>query len=73
MESSVSPKDQIWFLRMCHHISKAVYLNTFDLLNDRGRYGRATSIQKQETQKKYFIALFLILGNGSYRNTELAF
>jgi hypothetical protein len=25
MDSSVSPKDQIWFLRMCHHISNAVY------------------------------------------------
>jgi hypothetical protein len=21
MDSSVSPKDQIWFLRVCHHIS----------------------------------------------------
>jgi len=26
MDSSVSPKDEIWFLRACHHISKAVYL-----------------------------------------------
>jgi len=25
MDSSVSPKDQIWFLRMCHHISNSVY------------------------------------------------
>jgi hypothetical protein len=25
MDSSVSPKDEIWFLRVCHHISKAVY------------------------------------------------
>jgi hypothetical protein len=25
MDSSVSPKDKIWFLRMCHHISNAVY------------------------------------------------
>ena len=24
MDSSVSPKDEIWFLRVCHHISKAV-------------------------------------------------
>ena len=23
--SSVSPKDEIWFLRVCHHISSAVY------------------------------------------------
>jgi hypothetical protein len=25
MDSSVSPKDKIWFLRVCHHISNAVY------------------------------------------------
>ena len=25
MDSSVSPKDEIWFLRMCHHISNAAY------------------------------------------------
>jgi len=26
MDSSVSPKDEMWFLRVCHHISNAVYL-----------------------------------------------
>jgi len=25
MDSSVSPKDEIWFLRVFHHISNAVY------------------------------------------------
>jgi len=25
MDSSVSPKDEIWFLRVCHHISNAAY------------------------------------------------
>ena len=25
MDSSVSPKDEIWFLLLCHHISNAVY------------------------------------------------
>jgi hypothetical protein len=25
MDSSVSPKDEIWFLRVCHHFSNAVY------------------------------------------------
>jgi hypothetical protein len=25
MDSSVSPKDEMWFLRVYHHISKAVY------------------------------------------------
>ena len=28
MDSSVSQKDEIWFLRVCHHISNAVY--TYD-------------------------------------------
>jgi len=25
MDSYVSPKDEIWFLRVCHHISNAVH------------------------------------------------
>ena len=28
MDSSVSAKDEIWFLRVCHHVSNAVYTNT---------------------------------------------
>jgi hypothetical protein len=27
MDSSVSPKDEIWFLRVCHHISNAGYVS----------------------------------------------
>ena len=29
MESPVSPKDEIWFLRVCHHTSNAVYYGFF--------------------------------------------
>jgi hypothetical protein len=29
MDSSVSPKDEIWFLRVCRHIWNAVYLYTW--------------------------------------------
>jgi hypothetical protein len=25
MDSPVSPKDEIWFLRVCHHISTGLY------------------------------------------------
>jgi len=25
MDSSLSAKDEIWFLRVCHHVSKALY------------------------------------------------
>jgi transposase len=28
MDSSVSPKDEIWFLRVCHHISTGLYCVT---------------------------------------------
>ena len=27
MDSSVSAKDGIWFLRVCHHVSNALYLS----------------------------------------------
>jgi hypothetical protein len=30
MDTSVSPKDEICFLRVCHHISKAVYYKPFN-------------------------------------------
>jgi hypothetical protein len=26
MDSSFSPKEEVWFLRVCHHISNAVYI-----------------------------------------------
>jgi hypothetical protein len=29
MDSSISPIDEIWFLRVCHHISNAVYQQLF--------------------------------------------
>jgi len=32
MDSSVSPQDEIWFLRVCHHISNAVYQRGYDAL-----------------------------------------
>ena len=35
MDSSVSPKDEIWFLRVCHHISNAVYYPAFCLVRLR--------------------------------------
>jgi len=32
MDSSVSPKDEIWFLRVCHHISNALYKQLISLI-----------------------------------------
>jgi len=34
MDSSFSPKDEIWFLRVCHHISNAVYTLSATVLTD---------------------------------------
>jgi len=45
MDSSVSSKDETWFLRVCHHISNAVYLPNelrlllcYDIFLDRNVY-----------------------------------
>jgi hypothetical protein len=35
MDSPVSPKDEIWFLRVCHHISNAVNKITVAVLTGR--------------------------------------
>jgi len=52
MDSSVSPKDKIWFLRVCHHISNAVYLSS----NATFQVGlQATCYSKQ----KWFLLCFL--------------
>jgi len=43
MDSSVSPKDEIWFLRVCHHISNAVY--------SRVRWGSSANSKKHHTSR----------------------
>jgi hypothetical protein len=35
MDSSVSPKDEIWFLRVCHHISTGLYFHTRPIIATR--------------------------------------
>jgi len=42
MDSSVSPKYEIWFLRVCHHISNAVYRFRND---DRGQEGEGDPLE----------------------------
>jgi len=34
MDSSASPKDEIWFLPVCHHISNAVHFAQFRSSNN---------------------------------------
>ena len=40
MDSSFSPKDEIWFLRVCHHISNALYPWDTRLGGPQRRFGR---------------------------------
>jgi len=41
MDSSVSPKDEAWFLRVCHHISTGLYF-------DVGRREKAIGKDRRE-------------------------
>jgi len=43
MDSSVSPEDEIWFLRVCHHISTDLYQEYF-LRSKGGRCVELTSL-----------------------------
>jgi len=38
MDSSVSPKDEIWFVSVCHHISDAVYILSTVVVNSVNVY-----------------------------------
>ena len=40
MDSSVSPKEENWFLRVCHHIPNAVYQKENDHLENLDVHGR---------------------------------
>jgi len=53
MDSSVSLRDQIWFLRVCHHVSNVLYICTglysvitffYPLRNSRSRWTRNSKI-----------------------------
>ena len=49
MDSSVSPKDEIWFLCGCHHISNAVYIVLRERERDRERErGREKETEREE-------------------------
>ena len=55
MDSSVSPKDEIWFLRVCHHISNAVYIR----IDDRWQYNTAHALcmLATDTHSEYVILI----------------
>jgi hypothetical protein len=59
MDSSVSPKDEIWFLCVCHHISNAVYPLT--RLNgapeDHNGYLKRRVVFRFHVKKIYFVVV----------------
>jgi hypothetical protein len=59
MDSSVSPKDEIWFLHVCHHISNAIYSCTIHT-----REGSATL-----TEFRWWVSLCFLWGNTSTDRT----
>ena len=55
MDSSVSPKDEIWFLRVCHHISNAVYVESLGELfcmegSQIHHFGESSLLQREIVQ-----------------------
>ena len=53
MDSSVSPKDEIWFLCVCHHISNAAYYKIYVLqpLDSRFHYAAELTWSWKASQK----------------------
>jgi hypothetical protein len=48
MDSSVSGKDEIWFMRVCHHISNTVYL--LHVLEFRARIAKYEQSPRRDIQ-----------------------
>jgi len=52
MNSSVSPKDEIWFLRVCHHISTGLYLNWSLWHTSYGKFYICVSVRRNSSLRK---------------------
>jgi hypothetical protein len=57
MDSSISPKDEIWFLRVCHHISKAVYQQIHNLRARRPVVGSTTLFYTYMIHDNHFVSM----------------
>ena len=54
MDSSVSPKEEIWFLRVCHHISTGLYTNFDKITNEElWRIIKQKPIEIQTKRRKW--------------------
>jgi len=61
MDSSVSPKDSIWFLRVCHHISTGLYLVCPGLLRAVGETSYVIWVWLIELHIVFIVCLFVYL------------
>jgi len=61
MDSSVSPKDEIWFLRVCHYISNAVYLIVLEYFLVYCETKRAyENVRKKNNQHCNLLHLYMV-------------
>ena len=66
MDSSVSPKDEIWFLRVCLHISNAVYKELMLRAIAVPAVGRMEKTSRTWTVvhiQRYIAYVFIIISN----------
>ena len=67
MDSSVSPKEEIWFLLVCHHISNAVYPGSFPVAKQSGHEVDHSSLPSVEVKTLLACSSALpICHHGSY-------
>jgi len=65
MDWYVSPKDEIWFLRVCHHISNAVYkLQALLLYTDRKRWALGV-LERKLYQNVLWVCEHILDGSAS--------
>jgi len=57
MHSSVSPKDEIWFLRLCHHISTGLYSCPTEKLAYKRYSGKTVHLYMEDTAVKLRCAI----------------
>ena len=67
MDSSISAKDEIWFLRVCHHISTGLYMseNNIKFLVLSIKMDRKNSTQSFHILLEILMSYIVIVGRDS--------
>ena len=60
MDSSVSPKDEIWFLRVGHHISDAIYMMHCNIMSSELELRHANALLLNESQQRSVAGVCLL-------------